>query len=343
MISKELFGTTKEGKNVDLYRLTNSKGNYVEVISYGCRIRAICIKDVNQELQNVCLGYDKVADYERDTCFIGAAIGRCGNRIAGAEFELNGKVFSITKNEKGNHLHGGKKHFGNQLWKIYTNEDKLICRKRFDDGEEGYPGNVDVEITYEWTEENRLIIQYEAMSTDDTLVNLTNHTYFNLSGNVKNTILDHQIKIIADYYTPVDEYQIPFGIISDVKNTPFDFKEFRKIGDCMDLNDEQLRIGKGYDINYAFESASMKEMAVLQCKDTGIQMTCYSDQPGIQLYTGNNLDDCTENNSGFERYTALCLETQNYPDAIHHDKFPSPILRRGDVYQTTTIYAFEIV
>ncbi len=343
MISKELFGTTADGKKVDIYRLTNANGNYVEILSYGCRIRAICVRDANGKLQNVCLGYDNITDYEKDACFIGAAIGRCGNRIAGAEFELNGEKISVTKNEKGNHLHGGKKHFGNLVWKINTDGDKLICKKRLNDGEEGYPGDLDVEITYEWTDENRLIIQYEAMTSKDTLVNLTNHSYFNLSGNPKETILDHNITIMADYYTPVDERQIPTGELTSVTDTPFDFRESHRIGDCMDLKNEQLQIGKGYDMNYAFESSSMKKMAVLQCKETGIQMTCYSDQPGIQFYTGNNLDDCTVNDSGFGRYTALCLETQNYPDAIHHENFPSSILKEGELYQTKTIYTFEIV
>ncbi len=341
MIDKMLFGITKDGKNVDIYRLSNKCGNYVEILSYGCRIRGIYIKDSKDTLQNVCLHYDTLLDYEEDASFIGAAIGRFGNRIANGEFEIDGKQYFVTKNEKDNHLHGGKQYFGNVIWKMRIEGDKLICSRRFYDGEEGYPGDLDVEISYEFTDENRLIIQYEATTSKDTVINLTNHAYFNLSGDKRQSILDHEIMIMADCITPVDEKQIPTGEIGSVSQTPFDFTRLQTIGDCMDLDNEQLRIGKGYDINYAFGSSSMKKMAVLQCNKTGISMTCYSDQPGMQFYSGNNLDGDIDNKTGFKRYAALCLETQNYPDAVHHDNFPSPILRKNETYQTTTIYAFD--
>lgn len=343
MISKELFGHTTDQKEVYVYRMTNDKGNYIEVLNYGCRIRTICVADKDKNLQNVCLGYDTVSAYEKDTCFIGAAVGRCANRIAKGEFELNGITYHVTKNEKENHLHGGAINFGNQLWKVQIEADKLVCRRRFRDGEEGYPGDLEVEITYEWTDENRLIIHYEALGSKDTLVNLTNHTYFNLSGNPQRDILEHHLCILTDKMTPGDMYQIPTGEIISVEGTPFDFQNMHRIEDFIHEDNEQLIIGKGYDHNYVFGSSSMKKMAVLQCEETGIQMSCYSDQPGLQLYTGNNLDDCTVNNSGYIRYAALCLETQNYPDAIHHDNFLSPVLKAGEVYQTTTIYAFKIV
>lgn len=341
MIDKTLFGTTKDGKDVDMYRLSNANGNYVEILNYGCRIRGIYVKDSQNVLRNVCLNYDDVIGYENDSSFIGAAVGRFGNRIANAQFEIDGVQYFVTKNEKENHLHGGNQYFGNVIWKVRVEGDKLICNKRFLDGEEGYPGDLDVEITYEFTDENRLIIQYEATTSKDTILNLTNHAYFNLSGDKTQSILDHKIMIATDCITPVDEKQIPTGEIVSVFGTPFDFTRLQTIGDCMDLDNEQLRIGKGYDINYAFGSSSMKKMAVLQCDKTGISMTCYSDQPGMQFYSGNNLDGDIDNKTGFERYAALCLETQNYPDAIHHDNFPSPILRKNETYQTTTIYAFD--
>lgn len=340
MVEKSVFGYTQDNQEVNLYRMTNESGNYVEIIDYGCRIRRIMVADKNGNLLNMCLGYDTVLEYEKDVCFIGAAVGRCANRIGKGEFELNGTAYRVTINEKGNHLHGGKVNFGNQMWNVASENDQLVCKRRFLDGEEGYPGDLDVTITYSWNDANQLEIAYEAVSTKDTIVNLTNHAYFNLTGDAKKDILKHKLCIPADKVTVGDEKQIPTGEVLDVAGTPFDFCKMHEIGDHIHDNDEQLRIGKGYDHNYMFDDTSMKKMAVLQCEETGIQMTCSSDQPGIQLYTGNNLDDTTKNVSGFDRYVALCLETQNYPDAINHDSFPSPVLKANEVYQTRTIYEF---
>ena len=341
MVEKSLFGYTQDNQKVNLYRITNKNGNYVEVIDYGCRIRKIVIADKKGNPLNMCLGYDSVLDYEKDVCFIGAAVGRYGNRIAKGEFDLNGVTYHLTQNEKGNHLHGGETNFGNQIWNVENEDNKIVCKRRFMDGEEGYPGDMDVTITYSWNDENQLEISYEAVSTKDTIINLTNHAYFNLSGDSKKDILKHKLCILTDKLTVGDEKQIPTGEVMSVNGTPFDFRELHEIGERIYEDDKQLHIGKGYDHNYMFDDFSMKKMAILQCEESGIQMICSSNQPGIQLYTGNNLDDTTKNVSGFDRYVALCLETQNYPDAINHKNFPSPVLKANEVYQTKTIYEFS--
>lgn len=340
MVDKRVFGYTNNKEKVIEYHIVNDKGNYVDILNYGCRIRNICVKNRKMKKTDVCLGFDTISEYESDSTFMGAAVGRYANRIDKGEFRLNGKGYRLTCNEGNNHLHGGINNFGNYIWDVELDEFGIVCTRKFEDKEEGYPGRLNVKIVYQWDNNDRLTIAYTAVSNKDTIVNFTNHTYFNLSGNPENTILSHNLAIYADRITPIYSNYIPTGEIRRVKGTPFDFSYKHEIGKYIAYDDEQLWIGKGYDHNYAFGDSSMKLVAMLEYEENGIRMNCYTTQPGLQLYTGNNLSVTGKNRIWYSKYSGVCLETQNYPDAINRPEFPSPILRRGEKYQTTTIYEF---
>lgn len=341
MISKELFGKMSDGKEVNLYRLENANGNYVEIMDYGCKIKSIVIKNANGDAIDCCLGYDTVKGYEDDTCFFGTVVGRYANRIARATFTLNGIDYAVEKNEGENHLHGGSTHYGNRVWDSEVSGDTLVFTRVSQDMEEGYPGELKLEVRYRFDDDNRLSIAYNAVTDKDTVLNLTNHSYFNLSGDLSQTILNHKLMIPCQYYTPVYSDCIPTGEIASVENTPFDFLQFHEIGERIDQDNEQLDIGSGYDHNYAFGTNDMKLAAVLECEESGLRMKCHTDEPGMQLYTGNHVKAVGKNGVSYGKRTGVCLETQHYPDSMHHENFPSPILKAGETYQSTTIYEFE--
>lgn len=344
MIEKKHFGYTKNNVEVFEYRITNRKGNYIDVINYGARIRNICFSGKNGKLVDVCLGYDTLIEYEEDEFYLGASVGRYANRIEKGEFCLNGKKYSLPQNEKDfpNHIHGGYEGFSDKIWNVETTNDSLVFTYRFLDGEEGYPGNMDVTMTYTWDDEDRLIIDYKAVSDADTIINFTNHSYFNLSGKSEELILDHELVIYADKMLPVDPNSIPLGEIADTKGTVFDFSYKHKIGDRINEDNEQLIIGKGYDHNYVFGNSDMKEMAYLYCDKTGISMTCSSTEPGMQFYSGNNLKTAGKNGDKYPKNAGLCLETQKYPDSINHEEYPTPVLKAGEEFESTTIYKFNV-
>lgn len=342
MLTKKDFGTLKNGESAKLYRIENESGAYVEFTNYGCKITKIVVPDKNSNMINVCLGYDTLEEYELDKCFLGTAVGRYANRIAKGEFEIDGVKYIVDKNEGNNHLHGGFVNFANCVWEEFESSDnEVVFTKEFKDMEGGYPGNLKVYISYAWDDDNKLDIRYKATSDKNTVINLTNHSYFNLTGDYKNTILDHELTIYTDKYTPTDEEWIPTGEIASVIGTPFDFTNAHKIGERIKAEDEQLRIGKGYDHNYVFGNYENKLMAKVYCEVTGITMECYSVEPGMQLYTGNNLVLFDEAGDRFKLNTGLCLETQNYPDAPNKKEFPSAILEAGKEYSTITSYVFS--
>lgn len=344
MIEKKHFGYTKNNVEVFEYRITNRKGNYIDVINYGARIRNICFSEKNGKLVDVCLGYDTLIEYEEDEFYLGASVGRYANRIEKGEFCLNGKKYSLPQNEKDfpNHIHGGYEGFSNKVWNVDTTSDSLIFTYKFYDGEEGYPGNLDVTMTYTWDDEDRLILNYKAVTDADTIINFTNHSYFNLSGKPEELILDHDLVIYADKMLPVDANSIPLGEYVDTKDTVFDFSYKHKINKFINENNEQLIIGKGYDHNYVFGDDKMKDMAYMYCEKTGISMICSSTEPGMQFYSGNNLKTVGKNGDVYAKNAGLCLETQKYPDSINREDYPSPILRAGDVFDSTTIYKFNV-
>ena len=342
--TKFTFAHTKDNELVTLYRLENSTGAYIEVFDYGCRIRSICVPDKDGALRDVCLAYPKMSDYETDSANFGAAIGRYANRIGKARFTLNGKTYELLKNNNGNHLHGGKVGFAFCVWNGAFEDGRLVFTRHFPDGFDGYPGNLDVKISYEWTEENRLNITYEAVSDQDTVLNVTNHTYFNLEGAVGSTILKHELWLASSTVTECDNELIPTGKYLPVENTPFDFRTMKAIGKDIDADNVQLSYGSGYDHNFVLDGEGFRKVAVLQSPNSGIRMTCYTDQPGIQVYCANQLSDCTgKYGEKLGKRSAICLETQHYPDSVNIPEFPSVVLKAGEQFITATSYDFDVI
>ena len=353
-IVKKSFGRLPDGREADLYVLTNKGGASVEITNYGGIIRAINVPDKAGKIGNVVLGYNDVAGYCPTKGYLGALIGRVGNRIANGECELNGVKLTLAKNEKGiTHLHGGKVGFNEKLWDVTPIEgiceDMLILKYTSPDGEEGYPGTLKVMVTYTFTDENELMIRYEAVSDKDTLCNLTNHTYFNLNGEAGGkTIADHVFEMNCDTFTVVDERCIPTGEQRDVAGTPFDFREPARVGDrlAMTPNDEQLSFGKGIDHNFNINDfeAGLRFAAEAVDPESGRVMDVFTDMPAVQFYCANTLKSIHEGASGriYGNHEGFCLETQFVPDSINHPEFIDSVLRAGEKYDFTTIFAFDV-
>lgn len=342
--TKNTFGYTKGNDLVSLYHLENSSGSYIEVLDYGCRFRSICVPDKNGVLQDVCLAYPRLSDYETDDAYFGAAVGRCANLIHNAHFSLNGKTYLLDKNDGSNHLHGGKYGFSFCFWNGAYEDGKLIFTRHFPDQADGYPGNLDVKISYGWTEDNRLNITYEAVSDKDTIFNVTNHTYFNLEGAASASVLEHELWLASSSITEVMDGLLPTGNYLPVEGTPFDFRIPKLIG--KDINDEheQLTYGCGYDHNFVLKGDGFRKAAILQSPNSGIRMTCYTDQPGIQVYTSNGLEHCKgKYGETLEPRSGICLETQHYTNSIQIPAFPSVVLKANTAFLSNTTYAFDTI
>lgn len=348
-IQKNNYGNLQDGSPVDIFTLTNSSNMKVKIINYGGAIVSIEVPDKNGKIDDVTLGFDSLEQYYKITYFFGALVGRHANRIENAEFELNGVTYHLAINDGKNHLHGGTKGFDKVVWKadIVDSADgkSLQLLYRSPDGEENYPGNLDVKVLYTLTEKNELKIEYFAVSDKDTVVNLTNHAYFNLSGHASGDILSHKLKINADRFTVINNEGIPTGEIREVKNTPMDFTSLTQVGANIDSPDEQIVCGKGYDHNWVLNVSGKapEKAAELYDPKTGRQMEVYTTKPGVQLYTANFVNN-TPGKGGavYNRRGALCLETQYFPNAMKLKHFPSPILKAGDEYRHTTIYKFSV-
>lgn len=342
--SKSAFGHTKNDELVSLYRLENSQGAYLEVIDYGCRIRSICVPDKNGILTDVCLGYQELGSYENDEAYFGAAVGRYANRIGGASFSLNKKVYRLDKNDGSNHLHGGFQGFSFRVWNGEYSDGKLIFTRNFPDGEDNYPGNLDMKITYEWTADNRLLITYEGTCDQDTVLNVTNHSYFNLEGCENRSVLDHVLQLFSSAITAGNEESIPDGQLIPVEGTPFDFRQPKTVGRDIEEGHIELTYGSGYDHNFILDGEGFRKAAVLTAPASGIRMTCYTDQPGVQLYTANMLKNCVgKYGETYSARNALCLETQHYPNSPNVPEFPSVVLKAGEPFKTATWYTFDTV
>ncbi|RAK08185.1 aldose 1-epimerase [Halanaerobium saccharolyticum] len=336
------------GEQIYLYTITNDNGAEMKVTNYGGRITALKVPAQNGEMVDVVLGLDSLEGYLENPNNFGAAIGRYGNRIADGQFTLDGKTYHIAQNNGNNHLHGGFVGYDKRVWKIKTVEEdgevSAVLTYTSQDGEEGYPGKLDIEMTYTLTNNNEVVIDYRAVTDQPTPVNLTNHSYFNLNG-ANDTALDHELMINADTYTPIDDEWIPTGSIAELEGTPMDFSQLTEIGARIDNDFVQLENGAGYDHNYVLNTkGNLNEVAAsLYEPETGIMMEVYTTEPGVQLYTGNFLDGSItgKNDKVYEQHYAVCLETQHFPDSPNVDYFPSTILRPGEVYETTTIYDFS--
>lgn len=345
--SKEAFEKTIDGKKTHLFVLKNNKNVQVAITNYGGRVVSLLVPDKDGKMVDVVNGFDNVDDYTKggDTYF-GALIGRYGNRIAKGKFTLDGKTYTLAINNAPNALHGGPKGFSRVVWDArQTSPNQLELTYLSKDGEEGYPGNLHVKVTYTLTGDNDLEIDYEATTDKKTVVNLTNHTFFNLNGEGSGTINNHLLQINADAFTPVDSTLIPTGKFQPVEGTPFDFRKPTAIGSRINENHEQLKYGKGYDHNFVIsktKSTVLKRAATVVGDKSGIVMDVLTKEPGLQFYGGNFLDGSHQLNNGTkdEHRTAFCLETQHFPDSPNQSSFPSTVLNPGETYRTTTVYKF---
>jgi aldose 1-epimerase len=346
-IRREAFGTTAEGQKTDLYILSNKHGMEVSITPFGAIVVGIKVLDRNGKAGDIALGYHSLDGYEKDKAHFGATVGRYGNRIAHGEFNLNGMKYKLARNNGENHLHGGIKGFDKVLWTVEktssTGPASLTLRYLSKDGEEGYPGNLTAHVTFTVTDQNELKINYLATTDKNTVVNLTNHTYFNLGD--ADTILEHQLMLKASRFTPVDEGLIPTGELRAVKGTPFDFLKATAIGERINQDDEQLKFGKGYDHNWVIDASAKKGLTLAATAyepRSGRALEVWTTEPGVQFYTGNFLDGSVKGKGGktYQQRGAFCLETQHVPDSPNHPNFPSTVLKPGAEYRSETIYKF---
>jgi aldose 1-epimerase len=330
------------------FTMINDHGMEVTCINYGCIITKIVTPDKDENYENVVLGFDQFDPYVTNSSYFGAVIGRVAGRIQNACFELDGKTYTLCKNENNNHLHGGVKGFHRVLWNAVAVEKEEEVGVQFSytspDGEEGYPGTVQVQVTYMLNNQNELVISYNAHSDKSTLLNLTNHTYFNLSGNIKRDILNHELKIKSDQFLELNEELIPTGVFLDVANTPFDLREGKKLKDGITANHPQIElVGQGYDHPFLLNVHHDKEI-VLQDPESGRTLTVETDEVGVVVYTGNQLQEGMDiYGVPSRKYLGICLETQGLPDAIHHPHFPSWVLQSGEKYSSVTKYRFGVI
>jgi aldose 1-epimerase len=338
--------TQNDNKQMNLYLLKNKKGGSVTLTDYGARIVSLTVPDKKNKLTDVVLGYADLDSYKKQgEPFFGATIGRYGNRIGKAEFSLGGKTYKLQVNDGENTLHGGSDGFNTKTWRVKQQDSSRIdFYYTAADGEGGYPGKLDVQVTYNFDDNYSLQIDYKATSDRNTVVNLTNHAYFNLNGQGNPSILDHHLSIDATAYTPVDSTLIPTGEIASVAGTPFDFLQAKRIGRDIEKNDQQLKFGKGYDHNFVLNTHVLTQpVARVSSSLTGIVMEVFTTEPGLQFYSGNFLTGKDKDGKSGVSYpfrSAFCLETQHFPDSPNKKNFPSTVLEAGELYQSTTIYKF---
>lgn len=346
--SEGSFGALGGGPEAKLYTLTNANGMVVKITNYGATVTEIWAADRLGQFEDVVLGFESLEGYLGENPYFGCIVGRYGNRIDEGKFTLNGETYTLATNNGPNHLHGGLKGFDKRLWTAHPTqrEDAVGVRLAYfsGDGEEGYPGNLVVNVTYWLTNDDELEIEYLALTDKPTVVNLTNHTYFNLDGQGEGDILDHELKIEADRYTPVDETLIPTGALASVAGTPMDFTKATAIGARIDTEHEQIKFGGGYDHNWVFSKAGKgRKQVELYAPESGRLVEVYTDEPGVQFYSGNFLDGSIRGKEGqvYEHRYGLCLETQHFPDSPNQAGFPSTELWPGAVYKTRTVYKFS--
>ena len=341
------WGGLPTGEPVTLFTLSNKNGMQVSITNYGATVTSIQVPNKNGELRELTIGFNTLQEYLDADFYAGSIVGRYANRIKDGRFNLEGVEYRVTQNEGKNQLHGGFRGFDKVIWnvkKIEKKEPELELSYQSMDGEEGFPGNLAIRITYSLTDDNELKIDYLATTDKTTVVNLSNHTYFNLAG--KGTILDHEVYINAEHYTPVTTELIPTGEIVNVSGTPFDFREARSLRSQITQGNEQLTIGNGFDHNFVLRDSGLEKLAIsVKDPSTGFLMEVYTTQPGVQFYTGNSLDGRFKDRSGTPilKHAGLCLETQHYPDSPNQPHFPTTTLHPDQEYRETTVYKFSII
>ncbi len=347
-VERASFGTMTDGSPVEIYTLTNAAGIELKAIAYGGIITSLRVPDRNGRLDDIVLGFDRLEGYLADHPYFGAIIGRYGNRIAKGRFALEGRTYKLATNNGPNHLHGGNKGFDKVLWTAepVSGRNALAFSRTSAHGEEGYPGNLRVQVTYTLTEKNELIVDYRATTDKATPVNLTQHSYFNLAGHGSGDILGHQLLLNADRFTPVDETLIPTGELAPVADTPFDFRKPTLIGARIKQENEQLKNGKGYDHNWVLNRQGTGRQLAARVVEptTGRTMEIATTEQGVQFYSGNFLDGTLTGKGGavYKHRTGFCLETQHFPDSPNQPKFPSTTLRPGREYRTSTVFTFGV-
>lgn len=342
------FGQTESGPAM-LYTLKNKQGMEVAITNYGGTITRLLVPDKSGKLADVVLGFDNLADYQNEHPYFGGIIGRYGNRIAKGKFSIEGQEYTLAINNAPNALHGGPRGFHKQLWAASEVAREgyagIELRRLSKDMEEGFPGNLDVIVRYLLNDNNELLIEYEATTDKATVVNLTNHAYFNLTGDCTQPILDHELRIIADHFNPVDSTLIPTGALQPVENSPFDFRSPTTIGARINAEDTQLAFGGGYDHNFVLnrEGSNLELAASVYEPASGRFMEVLTTEPGLQFYSGNFLDGSNIGKGGvpYKHRTGFCLETQHFPDSPNQPGFPTTVLQPGQVYKTSTVYRFS--
>ena len=351
-ISKATWGTLPNGTTIDIYTLTNKHGLEARITNYGGIVVSLLTPDKNGKMEDVVLGFETLDEYMKDSPYFGCIVGRYGNRIAKGQFELKGKTYPLAKNDGENHLHGGLKGFDKVVWEAVpdtsSGEASLNLTYVSPDGEEGYPGNLEVRVVYSLTENDELKITYFATTDQQTPVNLTHHGYFNLTGGAKRDILSHELSINATGFLPVDSGLIPTGELRALNGTPFNFKTAKPIGNDINFDDIQLKLGKGFDHNWVLamhKPGGQPELAATVLEpESGRYMEVFTTEPGIQFYSGNFLDGTLKGKGGvvYQQRWGLCLETQHFPDSPNHLMYPSTTLVPGEHYSSTTIYKFSV-
>jgi aldose 1-epimerase len=348
-VTKQAFGKMPDGTPVDLYTLTNANGLEAKITTYGGAVVSLLAPDQSGKLDDVVLGLETLEEYIEKSLYFGCITGRYANRIAQGKFTLNDVEYTLAQNDGENHLHGGLKGFDKVVWAAQeiSSDDGVGLKLTYlsKDGEEGYPGNLSVEVVYTLTNADELKIEYLATTDTDTVVNLTNHTYFNLVDGGAGDILGHELMLNAGRFTPIDNTLIPTGELRSVEGTPLDFRQLTLVGARIEQDDEQLHFAGGYDHNWVLNSAdgSLALAARVQEPTTGRVMEIYTTEPGIQFYSGNFLDGSITGKGGkvYRKRYGFCLETQHFPDSPNQSHFPSTLLKPGEKYQTTTIYKFS--
>ena len=340
------YGMTSDGQQVKQYVLVNKQGMKAILLNYGAVITELHVPDGKDGFVDVVWGYDSIAGYEVNTPGLGSAIGRNANRIGKAQITINSKVYELQKNNGENNLHGGNPGYNRRMWKgVIADDNKVEFSIESPDGDQGFPGNAKVKISYTLTEDNELRIGYEASADQDTIFNLTNHSYFNLEGQDSDDVLEHQVWMDADAFTPTDDGLIPTGEIRSVEGTPMDFRSFHALGERIEEDYEPLKQAGGYDHNYVLNNEGAYALCCkLRSLKTGIVMEVYTDLPGMQLYCANFLDEEAGGKNGrvYGKRSAVCFESQYFPDAVHHENFKSPVFRAGDKYCSMTGYKFTV-
>ena len=350
-IKKSDFGITEKGEQASLYTLKNTNGIVVKVSDFGAVLVEVHTPGREGKFEDIVLGYDNVHQYEKNRPGFGALIGRHANRIKKAAFSLNGISYSLEENDGQNNLHSGRFGYQRRMWEAESEESEFGSRVIFSlhspDMDQGFPGNLDVKVSYTLSKDNALILSYQAVADADTIVNLTNHSYFNLAGHASGDVLSQKVWIDSDYFTEADAESIPTGVILPVKGTPMDFNKKKAIKDGIDSNYEAVVLGHGYDHNWILktEDGKVHLVACMEDEESGRGLKVYTNLPGMQFYTGNFLNGTEIGKEGvsYIRRSGACFETQYFPDSIHHENFKQAVLKAGEVYKSETIFEFYII